>query len=292
MISMTGYGRSEMLNDNFSIAVEIRALNGKYFDVSTKIPKFLYSIDEEIKKIIKRRCLRGKLALNINIDFFKSSIDMFTLNESVFNQYVQLINQVEKKITYDFNYNIIDIIKLPNMIKNNEIKIDEDLRSNLFKIIHSAIDDLIKFRTLEGKNIERQIKECIMRLKGNVVEIENLSKSSANEKIELMKSKINTLLSDGTIKLSTERLHQEVAIIIDKENIDEEITRIKSHVDFFEKLIVSDKPIGKELVFLTQEFNREINTISNKVNNSKVSQLVVKSKNDIEVIREQALNLI
>ena len=292
MISMTGYGRSEMLNDDFSIAVEIRALNGKYFDVSTKIPKFLYSIDEDIKKIVKRRCLRGKLALNLNVDFFNSSMDMFTLNQSVFNEYLQLIEQVEKKISYDVNYNIIDILKLPNIIKNNEIQIDDELKNNLFKMVHTAIDDLIKFRTLEGNNIEKQIKECLRRLKANVIEIEMLSKTSIDEKIKSMKSKINNLLSDSSIKLSTERLHQEVAIIIDKENIDEEITRIKSHVDFFEKLIISDKPIGKELVFLTQEFNREINTISNKVNNSEVSQLVVKSKNDIEIIREQALNLI
>ena len=292
MFSMTGYGRSEMLNDSFAITVEIRALNGKYFDVSTRIPKFLYLLDEEIKKIIKRRCVRGKISININVDFFNSSIDNFSLNENILNEYLRLIKELERKVSYDASYNIIDILKLPNLIKNNEIQIDENLKEELFKMIHLALDELIKFREIEGRNIEEQIKGCLLKVKANISEIESLSKSNLDEKVTSMKDKLNNLFTDSSIKLSTERLYQEAAMIIEKENIDEEIVRIKSHIKFFEKLILSDRAIGKEIVFLTQELNREVNTISNKVNNSTISQLVVKSKNDIEVIREQSLNLV
>ena len=274
--SMTGFARENLLDEKLEYELDIRSVNHKYLDINIKLPKTLTYLEDCIKREISSRVKRGKIDVNLLYNNKFEENKQILINEELIKKY---INQI-KNIT-NSEVDIMEILKFPDMV---EIKIDEDEQRNkvnVKKITAKATENLIKMKETEGNHILEDILVRLIEIETEVLKIEKVSQNIINNYASKLENRIKELLKTDSIDQN--RIAQEVVIFADKSSIEEEITRMKSHIIQVRNELdnINENPIGKKLDFIIQEMNREVNTIGSKANCLEITKSVItlKSRN-------------
>ena len=288
--SMTGFGRSIYENEGREYIIEIKSVNNRFSDINIKMPRSLNYLEEAVKKKVLNHVSRGKIDIfitfNNNSDLGKS----IKLNTEIAKKYITELKKLSKETEIIDNINIMDISKFPDVLN---IKVEEEaeevIEQELLKALNEAIKSFIDMREKEGVKIKQDLENRIKIVSEKINEISNISTGLVEEYIVKLETRIKELLKTDVVDQS--RLAQEVVIYSDKCSVEEELTRLKSHISQFLNLINEDVAVGKKLDFLIQEMNRETNTIGSKANNLEITNLVVDIKTELENVREQVQNI-
>ena len=287
--SMTGYGKSSLSINSREYQVEIKTVNHKYIDVNIKMPRIISYLEEDVRKLVVSRIKRGKVDIQISFENYSKDGNEVKINTELAQIYIQSLRELAEAENLSSNIEVTEITKLPDVltIKSN---LDEDeTKEELLQVANEAIDKLIQMRKVEGEKISKDILDKIARIEQKNEEIFGLSTGLIEEYVVKLETRVKELLK--TEELDKSRLMQEVVIYADKCSVEEEVTRLRSHIYQLRQLINSEEPIGKKMDFLIQEMNRETNTIGSKANNLEITNIVVDIKTILEDIREQIQNI-
>ena len=287
--SMTGYGKSSLSIDTREYQVEIKSVNHKYIDTNIKMPRIISYLEEDIRKIITSKLKRGKIDIFISFENYSKDGNNIQINSNLAKMYIQNLKKLAEEESISANIEVTEITKLPDIltIKSN---IDENqIKSELLQTVEEAINNLINMRQSEGERISRDILSKISQIEEKKQDIFMLSTGLIDEYVVKLEARIKEILK--TEEVDKSRLMQEVVIYADKCSVEEEITRLTSHIEQLRNLINSNEPNGKKMDFIIQEMNRETNTIGSKANNLEITNRVVDIKTILEDIREQIQNI-
>lgn len=287
--SMTGYGKSNLSIDSREYQVEIKTVNHKYIDVTLKIPRKISYLEEDIRRLITSKLKRGKVDITITFENYSKDSNNISINTELAKMYIENFKKLAEEEKIDFNIDITEIVQMPDVLvtKNN---FDEDqVKQEIIKVSEEAINNLIQMREKEGKKISEDILKKISKIEKKVEEILELSTGLIEEYVVKLETRIKEILK--TEEIDKSRIKEEVVIYADKCSVDEEITRMKSHIEQIRNMINENEPTGKKMDFIIQEMNRETNTIGSKANNLKITNNVVDIKTILEDIREQVQNI-
>lgn len=287
--SMTGFGRSKYEIDGRTYTVEIKSVNHKYSDVSVKLPRFLNYLEDGIRKRVLESISRGKVDVFITFENYSSKGTNIKVNRELAKEYIRELKELAEETELNFDLRLIDVSRLPEILKIEDDEDEELIGNELMIALDEAIQNFIKMRETEGTKLVEDIKNRIVEIKGKVKEITKYSSTLVEDYIKKLETRVNELLKPGTV--DEERLAQEIVIFSDKSSIEEELTRLDSHLEQFLNLLKGSSPVGKKMDFLVQEINRETNTIGSKANCLEITNLVIEIKTEVENIREQVQNI-
>ena len=290
--SMTGFGRGESTDGIHNFNLEIKTVNHRYNDIIIiKMPKHISYLEEKIKKIIKDRINRGRVEVYINLEYIDESGIEVKVDIPLAKAYKSGMERIMKELDIEDSIKLSHILSVSEIIKTERKELDEDITWNcLSTAIEMALDNVINMRINEGINLKNDMETQLIKIEGMIKEIEERSPLVVLEYKEKLKDRIVEIL-DGDCNIDEERINYEVAFFADKSDINEEIVRLKSHIKQFSRSLEEEKPIGRKLDFLTQEMNREVNTIGSKANDLIICNNVVDIKSELEKIREQVQNI-
>lgn len=290
MNSMTGFGRAKLEKEGREYLVEIRSVNHKYTDITVKAPRNLMYLEDKIRKAILQKVARGKVDVFVSYANYGIEGKNVILNKELAKIYIQELTELAEENDIPSGLRASEISKLPDVMN---IQLEEDSSETiwleLLECLDSSIDNFIEMRALEGNRIKQDLQARLQQIAKNVDEISNLSTGLLEEYVVKLQERIKEILKTDVVDET--RLAQETVIYADKCSIEEEITRLKSHIGQFEKLLEAEEPCGKKLDFLVQEMNRETNTIGSKSGKLEITNLVIDLKTQIEDIREQIQNI-
>ncbi len=288
--SMTGFGRSTYENEGREYIVEIKSVNNRFTDINIKMPRNLNYLEEKIRKQILSNISRGKVEVSIQLNNNSDLGKKINLNTDIAKKYIEELKKLSEETNIIDNINIMDVAKFPDVLN---IRIDEEaeevIGKELFTALDSAINSFLDMRQKEGSKIKVDLENRIEVIKQKIEQISSISAGLVDEYIVKLETRIKELLKTDVVDQT--RLAQEVVIYSDKCSVEEEITRLKSHISQFLNLLNENIAIGKKLDFLIQEMNRETNTIGSKANNLEITNFVVDIKTELENIREQIQNI-
>ena len=288
--SMTGFGRSTYENEGREYIVEIKSVNNRFTDINIKMPRNLNYLEEKIRKQILSNISRGKVEVSIQLNNNSDLGKKINLNTDIAKKYIEELKKLSEETNIIDNINIMDVAKFPDVLN---IRIDEEaeevIGKELFTALDSAINSFLDMRQKEGSKIKVDLENRIEVIKQKIEQISSISAGLVDEYIVKLETRIKELLKTDVVDQT--RLAQEVVIYSDKCSVEEEITRLKSHISQFLNLLNENIAIGKKLDFLIQEMNRETNTIGSKANNLEITNLVVDIKTELENVREQIQNI-
>ncbi len=288
--SMTGYGRSIYENCGREYIIEIKSVNNRFSDINIKGPRSLNYLEEEMKKLILNNVTRGKIDLFITFNNNSDLGKKINLNTEIAKRYVEELKKLSKEAEIIDNINIMDIAKFPDVLNIRvEEEAEETIKNEVLYAISEAVKSFIEMREKEGLKIKQDLENRIKIIEEKIEKISEISSGLVEEYIVKLEERIKELLKTDVVDKN--RLAQEVVIYSDKCSVEEEITRLKSHIAQLVDLLNSDTAVGKKLDFLIQEMNRETNTIGSKANNLIITNYVVDIKTELENIREQVQNI-
>lgn len=288
---MTGFGRCENQNDDYSCKIEIRSVNNRYIDINTRFPKSMMTLDSAVKKLVKSRCARGSFDLNISIEKINgnSGDQILQPNMELAEQYRQAFQKIKDGLELEGEIDINLLLSMKDVVKVETAEVDPAREELILATMEEALSALILMREEEGRHLHDDILSRLETIEKNG----NFVKSRQSESIQAYKERLEErikVLTDG-VEIDPLRIAQETAIMADRCDVTEEVVRLDSHIKQFKKLLDGDQPLGRKLEFLIQEINRETNTIGSKTIDSEVSQRVIEIKSDLEKIREQLQNI-
>lgn len=287
--SMTGYGKSNICINSREYQVEIRTVNHKYSDINIKMPKIISYLEDDVRKSISSKIKRGKIDVFISFDNYNQEANDVRINTELAKIYIGNLKKIAQEENISSNIEVTEISKFPDVLKLKSNFDESEIRKEILPVIEDAIGQVIQMRKNEGQQISEDIISKISQIEGKIQEIFELSTGLIEEYVVKLEARIKEILK--TEELDKSRLMQEVVIYADKCSVEEEITRMKSHIIQLKDLLKSNEPTGKKMDFLIQEMNRETNTIGSKANNLEITNRVVDIKTILEDVREQIQNI-
>ncbi len=287
--SMTGFGRGKYENEGRNYTVEIKSVNHKYSDINVRLPKFFNSIEDRIRKTVANSISRGKVDVFITFENYSSKAATIRINRELAKEYIKELKTLASETDLKFDLNVIDISKLPEILKIEDEQDEELIENELMIAVNDALDKFVSMREIEGAKLIEDIQKRIYLIQDKVKEITKYSGTLVEEYMKKLQIRVKELMNNQEI--DENRLMQEIVIFSDKSSIEEELTRLQSHISQFLELIKQSSPIGKKIDFLIQEINRETNTIGSKANSLEITNLVIEIKTEVENIREQIQNI-
>ena len=288
--SMTGFGRGSHEDEHRSFTIEIKSVNHRYCDFNIKLPKNLISLEDKIRKIVGQSICRGKIDIFITQNTFKKEDTVAVFNQSLGDSYYACLQNIKKRYNICSDIPVSLIATFSGVINIKQLDEDiEELWNCLAIPLNSALELLLQMRKFEGSKLQENIILKCINIENSLNEIEKQAPLVEIEYKDKLRERIKVLLDDQNVDES--RIAMEVAMFADKACIDEEIVRLKSHLNQMKVTLDMDEPVGRKLDFIVQEMNRETNTIGSKANNIEIVHLVLNIKNEIEKIREQIQNV-
>lgn len=287
--SMTGYGKSSLSINSREYQVEIRTVNHKYIDTNIKMPRVISYLEEDIRKLVASRIKRGKVDISISFENYSEDGNDIRINTELAKMYIENLRKLAEEEKISANIEVTEITRLPDVLTIKSNLDENQIKTELLQTVEDAINQLINMRQSEGEKISRDILTKITQIEAKKQEIFSLSTGLIDEYVVKLEARIKELLK--TEELDKSRLMQEVVIYADKCSVEEEITRLTSHIEQLRNLINADEPSGKKMDFIIQEMNRETNTIGSKANNLEITNRVVDIKTILEDVREQIQNI-
>lgn len=290
MRSMTGFGRAKLEKNNRIYIIEIKSVNHKYSDISIKLPRSLNYLEDSIKKQISSKVARGKIDVFVTFENYSEQGKEVVINEELVKEYMEKFKLLAEKNNLSMNIPVTEITKLPDVLTLKETEEEEDtIQNELLECLEQAINNFVEMRTIEGNKIKEDLKTRIDKVECDVQKISEYSTRLVQEYVVKLEERIKEILKTDVVDQS--RLAMEVVLFADKCSVEEELTRLKSHIEQFRTLINSEGTIGKKIDFLLQEMNRETNTMGSKSGSLDITNLVVNIKTELEDIREQIQNI-
>ena len=287
--SMTGYGVGRVKAEDGECLAEIKSLNNKYCDINIKNNFQSLEIEQKMEKLIKNKVSRGKINILVKVENYGLTEEKIILNEDIADSYYKNLETLKKKYKLKGEISIDSMLKFKDIFRIIKEEESTKIWVMVEKATNLALDSLLKMRGREGKVLVTDIRKRVKKLQKLIGKVEKFSKSSPIDYKDKLLNKIKNLI-DG-LNVDEGRIELEAAIFAEKTDITEEIIRLKSHLIQFDDLLNSQESVGRKMDFLTQEINREINTIGSKTNDIEVTSLVVLVKSELEKIREQARNI-
>jgi uncharacterized protein (TIGR00255 family) len=300
ILSMTGYGKSELNLTNANFTIEVRSLNSKQIDANVKMSSVYRDKEIGLRKLLSEKLQRGKIELSIWREKSESSSN-YKINTEAVKRYHEQILQLQKDLGLKWNMwsftpfkakstDIIPaLLKMPEAMIKGEEQSNDNEWDKIQKGIEKAIDNLLQFRLDEGKKLEEDVSSRINKLSSLLKEIAPFAKG----RIEKVKNSLSDKLSEIDSKnIDENRFEQELIYYLEKQDITEEQVRLDAHLNYFIETMNTDSPNGKKLGFIGQEIGREINTIGSKSSDAEMQKIVVQMKDELEKIKEQLLNIL
>lgn len=288
--SMTGYGRAEILFDTKRVVVEMKSVNHRFADINIKLPRIYSFLEEKIREEVKHFAARGKIDVFIMIDDFREDGKQIQVDMALAGQYKKAVDALSETFALQNDLTAGQLARFPDIFQIDKTEEDHDvIWREVQQTLHEAGENFLQMRQREGERIGKALLECGKRIQTVVQQIEALAPAAVQEYQQRLREKIVELTQQQDIDET--RLLTEVAIYADKLCTDEEITRLKSHLEELDHLLHLEEPVGRKLDFLIQEMNREVNTIGSKCNQIDIAKLVVDTKSEIEKLREQIQNI-
>ena len=288
--SMTGYGKASLSVEGREYQVEIKSVNHRYLDINIKMPRTLGYLEETIKKQISEKIKRGKIDVFITFENNSQEGRDIKINKELAKIYINQLKELAQEENISSNIEVIDIAKFPDILTIKIEQEDEKIKNEILQVTKDATDKIIEMKNVEGQKIAQDLLTRIEKIENKIEEISKKSTGLIEEYVVKLEKRIKEILK--TEEIDKSRLAQEVVIYADKCSVEEEITRLKSHIYQFKNLIADNNgTIGKKLDFIIQEMNRETNTIGSKANNLDITNGVIDIKTELEDIREQTQNI-
>ena len=287
--SMTGFGKNNLAINDRNYQVEIRSVNHRYLDINIKMPRQLTYLEEIIKKAISTKIKRGKIDVSISFENNSTEGRNVKINKEKLKMYIEQLRKLAEVENILSDIQVTEITKLPDVLNINIDQDDDTIKQELLESVSIATDNLIEMKQAEGNKIAEDLIRRINYIEEKILKISELSTGLIEEYVVKLEERIKEILKTDIIDKS--RIAQEVVIYADKTSIEEEITRLKSHIIQFRNLLKEEEPVGKKIDFLIQEMNRETNTIGSKANNLDIVNGVIDIKTELENIREQIQNI-
>ena len=288
---MTGFGRGAVVEDNFAVTVELKTVNNRFLEVSLRLSGELQPLESTLKRIISNRLSRGRVDVSVQYDRIGDA--SYELNRPLISSYLAAMKQMRSEFGLAGEPDLNVIARLPNVVQPKKDELSDEFVVGIETATNLAIDDLEKMRENEGLMLRNELEFRLSEIDKRLPAIENEAATVADEYRQRLSKRITEMLakSESQIELDQSRLAQEVAYLADRSDISEEITRLHGHIDHFRSIMSDENEVGKRLDFLTQELNRETNTISSKTNQPAVKENALAIKSEIEKIREQVQNV-
>ena len=288
--SMTGFGRCEIADNNRKFTVEMKSVNHRYLDVNIKMPKKLNFFESAIRGELKNYISRGKVDVFITYEDFSEDNSTVRYNKEVAEEYLKYLRQMVEDFGLDDDIRVSTLSKYPEVFTMEEQGVDEDeLWKELRKAVAGAAEMFVQTRIAEGEHLKDDLIEKLDGMLTLVDLVAERSPQIVGEYRQKLEDKVRELLGDNT--LDEGRLLTEVTIFADRICVDEEIVRLRSHIETTKKTLIEGGSIGRKLDFIAQEMNREANTILSKANDLRVSNCAIELKTEIEKVREQIQNI-
>ena len=292
---MTGFGSGELILNNSHFNFYIKSLNSKNLDISLKVPSSLRILEFDIRRLISKKLIRGKVELLITQDYDREELHI--QNSDLFKSEVSKIEEMrkslieEKIISENFSDNFwtgsAKHLQIFNRAQNNSSKLNANSKKKILQKVKEIVEELSQFRFKEGSVLEKDLLNNINSIYSN---LERINKRAIKRKNQIRTKLQNKILA--LKEVDKERFEQEIIYYIEKYDINEELIRLYSHLNLFQKNINSNKPVGKKLGFISQEIGREINTIGSKANDFNIQKIVISMKENLEKVKEQILNVL
>lgn len=288
--SMTGYGRAQKILNGRDILVEIRSVNHRYYEYSSRVPRAFNYVDEKLKALLKQGVSRGKVEVNVTINNIEGRDTEIALNKGAAEGYVNALRSVSAELGLEDDLTLSKLIKLPDIFNiqktpDNEEQVWDDVAA----VAGEALDKFVSMRETEGEKLRNDVLEKSDLILKMVGQVEALSPKTVENYRGKLYQKLSELLESKDI--DQQRILTEAAIFAEKIAVDEETVRLRSHVSQLRDMLDSADPIGRKLDFIVQEMNREVNTIGSKAQDLNITKIVVDMKAEIEKIREQIQNI-
>lgn len=288
--SMTGFGRCEISENTKKMTVEMKSVNHRYLDVNMKMPKKLNFFDASIRSLLKSYLQRGKVDLFITYEDTAETNFSLKYNQELAGEYLRYLRQMSEQFGLENDIRVSTLSRYPEIFSMEEVQADEEaLWQLLEKAVRGACAQFVETRTKEGEALKKDLLEKLDGMLVNVDYIAERSPQIIGEYRQKLEEKVKELLADAHIEES--RLATEVTIFADKICVDEEIVRLRSHVEHMKETLKEGGAVGRKLDFIAQEMNREANTILSKANDLEVSNHAIDLKTEIEKVREQIQNI-
>lgn len=288
MRSMTGYGRAEYAENGVTLVVELKTVNNRNFDLNLKTPRAFVALEDCIRKAVQAHVNRGRIDLFVNFSDTREQVSDLQVNLDKAEAYYQASKAISEKLNLENDFSVSMILRSPDVITDNSLHDVSEFEEIVKNTVISACEKLNAMRDAEGEKLVKDMLERMDTIKALTDKISERAPLVAKEYKDKLKARIEEYLVD--VKYDEARLLNEVAFYTDRVNIDEELTRLNSHIVQFRQ-IIKNNGAGKKLDFLMQEFNRETNTICSKSNDIAVTGYALDLKNEIEKVREQVQNL-
>lgn len=288
--SMTGYGRGDASAKGMNVAVELRSVNSRFLEVSTRLPRSLSIRENEIKEIIRKKISRGKINLLAVIEHENDGDIPVRVNASAAKGYFKLLNSLRKTVKLKQTVKLEHLLQFSEVLEPLEMENTDDKEWNLVqKALDKAVDSLLIMKRNEGEELGKDFRTRITILEQKLGQIEKISVEQVPNERTRLRERIQVLLEKENIDEG--RLEMEIVMLADRLDVTEECVRFRSHNKFFLDALANDEAAGRKLNFLIQEMNREANTIGSKSSAAEIAHLVVNIKEEIERIREQLQNI-
>lgn len=288
--SMTGFGRAVAETDGYVITVEIKSVNHRYFEFSSRIPRQYGFLDDKLKSYINSRVSRGKVECYVSIDALNTEAAQVVVNNTLASAYVSALKEFSANYGLKEDFGASTVARFQDVLVVKKADEDEEkIWSYVKSVTDTALDKFIAMRTVEGEKMKNDISSRADYILSCVEYIEKRSPETVKEYNDKLVERVHDLIGD--VSLDEGRIIQEVAIYADKVAVAEETVRLRSHLDQLKAFINSDEPVGRKMDFLVQEINRETNTIGSKANDVDIARKVVDIKAEVEKIREQIQNI-
>lgn len=288
--SMTGYGRARETLQGRDITVEVRSVNNRYLDCTVKMPRAYIFAEDAIKGHVQKAVSRGKVDVFVTIDTTAADVSVVAVNEPLARGYYEALMQLKQTFSLDGDVSPVALAKFPDVLSVTKAEEDiESVSADICQVLDKALCAYNEMRSVEGGKLAQDVENRAATIEQCVGVVEERSPQTVAEYRERLSTKMQEVLASTTIDES--RILQEAAIYADKVAVDEETVRLRSHIAQLRSMLQSSKPVGRDLDFLVQEFNRECNTIGSKCKDLRITENVLAMKAEVEKIREQVQNI-
>ncbi len=290
MLSMTGYGKGEYAENGLELTCEIKTVNNRYLDVSVKAPRVFAAYEDVIRATVRRKLTRGHADVFISLKDKRERPTSLSVDLNLASAYLSVAKEVKAAFPeIEDDLTLTALLRYPEILKQEDTQsLDEEMKKGLDIALNGALDRLNEMRAVEGEKLKEDMLSRVTTIENLVEEISARAPQIAQEYKNKLYTRVKEYLDGANIEEG--RLLTEVAVFTDKSNIDEELTRLRSHIEQF-RSIAKEGIVGRKLDFLVQEFNREANTTCSKSNDVAITQAGLNLKNEIEKIREQVQNI-
>ncbi len=287
--SMTGYGRGSSSQDGFTFSAELRSVNHRYADFSIRLPRELYSLEDRVRRLLQDQINRGRVEVNLVLDDLPAGLRQVKVNYDLAEDYYLSLQKLATRLKLTEEIKLKHILQMPELFKPAGITLTEDeVWPAAGGALQEALEHLLEQRRIEGENLCRDLTERCGNLDELIMTAAVRAEEAKDDCRKRMEQKFSELLAG---QFEETRLLMESAILVDRMGVDEELVRLKSHLEAFNKNLSGSDPAGRKLDFIAQEMFREVNTIGSKAGDYRLTNIVVDMKAELEKIREQIQNL-